>query len=321
LPDSGNVFNHVIRRVEKEPMAIEIAPRETETDERFDMRALLRLGGWGAGAALALLVVVFVSTSDTGNQRLALAFAPAELPVRAVATIKMSPPRNDAETKQLAAQVHSLAADRDRLAARIAALEHEFNDLTGSIKRLAAIPAPAASAPPAPSIPTTTASAMAKREAPKAASAHSPIESPLAMPAVETSGSWPDKTQKQAEPDTTEPNEPPAPIATAPALENVPLPPVRLASAAPAQPEFGIALAGATSIDVARLQWAAVKANFGQFIAGLEPRALSERRGAATHYRLVAGPLPTYTAAARLCARIIAAHAICEPVKYNGAPL
>jgi hypothetical protein len=78
----------VIRRVEKEPMAIEIATREAETYERFDLRALWRLGGWGAAAALAFLIVAFLSTSDTGSQRLALAVAPAELAVRAVVTIK-----------------------------------------------------------------------------------------------------------------------------------------------------------------------------------------------------------------------------------------
>jgi hypothetical protein len=306
-------------------MAIEIAPREAETDERFDMRALWRLGGWGATAALALLIVAFVSTSDTGSQRLALAVVPAELPVRTVTTLKMLPPHNDAETKRLAAQVRALAADRDRLTARIAALEHELNSLTGSIKRLAEIPAPAAHAPPPkPSAPTTAPPAMAEREAPKEAAAPSPIKSPLAMPAAETTAaSWPDtpRPQQQADADAVESNEPPAQNTAAPALEKVPLPPVRLAATEPAQPKFGIALAGATSVEVARLQWAAVKANFGPIIAGLEPRALSERRGAATHYRLVAGPLPTYTAAARLCARIIAAHAICQPVKYTGTPL
>jgi hypothetical protein len=324
LPDSANVFNHVIRRVEKEPMAIEIAPRETETDERFDMRALWRLGGWGAAAALALVVVAFVSTSDTGSQRLALTVAPAELPVRAVTTIKMPPLQNDAETKRLATQVRALAADRDRLTARIAALEHELNDLTGSVKRLADAPAPAANTPPpTPSAPKTAPPAMAQREAPKSAAAPSSVNSPSAMPAAGTLAPQPDKPQRpqQSEADAVEPIEPPAHNTAAPALDKVPLPPVRIAAVEPAQPEFGIALAGASSIEVARLQWAAVKANFGPVIAGLEARTLSERRGAATHYRLVAGPLPTYTAAARLCARIIAAHAICQPVKFTGAPL
>jgi hypothetical protein len=53
----------------------------------------------------------------------------------------------------------------------------------------------------------------------------------------------------------------------------------------------------------------------------LKPRAVSERRGAATHYRLVAGPLPSYSAAAKLCARIVAARAICQPVRYGGEAL
>ncbi len=305
-------------------MAIEIAPRETETDERFDMRALWRLGGWGAAAALALVVVAFVSTSDTGSQRLALTFAPAELPVRAVTTIKMPPLQNDAETKRLATQVRALAADRDRLTARIAALEHELNDLTGSVKRLADAPAPAVTTPaPMPSAPKTAPPAMAQREAPKAAAAPSSVNSPIAIPAAGTLAPQPDNPQRpqQSEADSVEPNEPPAQNTAAPALDKVPLPPVRIAAAEPAQLEFGIALAGASSIEVARLQWAAMKANFGPVIAGLEARALSKRRGAATHYRLVAGPLPTYTAAARLCARIVAAHAICQPVKYTGAPL
>jgi len=84
---------------------------------------------------------------------------------------------------------------------------------------------------------------------------------------------------------------------------------------------FGVALAGASSLEIARLQWMAAKANFGSMLANLQPRAASERRGGAVHYRLVVGPLPTYTAASRLCARIVAAHAICQPVKFAGEPL
>jgi hypothetical protein len=309
----------VIRRVEKEPMAIDIAPLKIETDERFDMRALWRLGAWGGAAALALVVVAFVSVSGSGSQRLALAFAPTELPVRPVATVKIPRPQNDAETLRLAAQVRALAADRDRLTARIASLEHQLENLTGSIKRLADIPAPAANAPPPrPSAPATTRPAMAKRDAPKTSAATSPVNSPLAMPAAGTAASWPDKPPPQAE---TNAADPPAQDAAAPALEKVPLPPARIATAELPKLEFGIALAGASSMEVARLQWAAVKANFGALFAGLEPRALSESRGAATHYRLVAGPLPTYTAAEQLCAHMIAAHATCQPVKFTGAPL
>ena len=69
------------------------------------------------------------------------------------------------------------------------------------------------------------------------------------------------------------------------------------------------------------MQWTAVKANFGPLIGDLKPHALHERRGTVSHYRLIIGPLPTYTAAAKLCARLIAARAICRPVKMAGEPL
>jgi hypothetical protein len=145
------------------------------------------------------------------------------------------------------------------------------------------------------------------------------------MPTAEGPKPQPDRPQPQPQQEeTSAPAEKPTPDDATAAQDPVPLPPERLAAAIEPPPQaekFAIALAGASSIEVARLQWAAVKANFGSMLATLKPRAVSERRGAATHYRLVAGPLPTYDAAARLCARIIAAHAICQPVKYGGEPL
>jgi hypothetical protein len=232
------------------------------------------------------------------------------------------PLHGEPEIKRPAAQLRALAADRDRLTARIAALEHEFDSLTDSIKRLAEVSAPATGSPqPTPSAPTTTQPALAEREAPKTTAASSPIKSPLAMPAVENDGrvgarpaAAASRRRRRRVKRTTYAEH------AAPALEKMPLPPVRLAATAPAQLEFGIALAATSTIEVARLQWVAVKANSGRIIADLEPCALSGRRGAATHYQPVAGPLLSYTAAARLYERIIAAHAICQPVTYTGAP-
>jgi hypothetical protein len=63
-----------------------------------------------------------------------------------------------------------------------------------------------------------------------------------------------DTTVKLLPPHEAEPNELPAQKTAAPALEKVPLPPVRLAATEPAQPEFGIAFTGASTIEVARLQ-------------------------------------------------------------------
>ena len=127
-------------------MAIEPAPQEPDMIEirarRFDLRALLRLTAWGGAAAVALGAVAFVSQTESGSQRLELAFAAAELPVKPVATVKIPPRREqDAEIARLQTQVRTLAADRDRLAERVAGLEHNIEDMTGSIKRQAAQPA------------------------------------------------------------------------------------------------------------------------------------------------------------------------------------
>ena len=284
-------------------MATEAAPREPDSPRRFDMRALWRVTGWGVAAALALGVLAVTSQSYTGSQRLKLAFTPAELPVRPVAVMKVPPPppENQAEMARLQAEVNVLAADRDRLITRIASLEHSLNDLTGSIKRLSLPLAPVAAAEPPPNIsaPETVAASAKPPANTEAREAKTP----------EPAASGPPPQQAAS-----------APQAAAPPAAEVPLPPVRLA-ALPPKPEFGIALAGASSIELLHMQWAAMKANFGPLIGELKPHAQHERHGTASHYRLIIGPLPTYTAAAKLCARLIAARAICHPVKMVGEPL
>jgi hypothetical protein len=235
-----------------------LMPRPTSTPP------CARSGGWGFGVALAILIV-------TDSQRLDLAFAPAELPVRTITTVKLLPLHSEAEIKRLAAQVRARAADRDRLTTRITALEHKLDSLSDSIKRLAEVSTPATRSPqPKPSAPTTTQLALAELEAPKTTAAPSPIKSLLAMPAVETTAaSGPDQSQPQADNIAVESHELPTQNTAAPALKKLPLPPVRVTATTPAQLEFGIALAATSTIEVARLQWVAVKANFGPIIAGL----------------------------------------------------
>jgi hypothetical protein len=288
--------------IAQEPDMIEFRAR------RFDLRALWRLTGWGVAAAVALTVAAFFSQTENGSQRLELALARAALPVKPVATVKI-PPRaeQDAEIARLETQVRRLAADRDRLAERVASLEHNIEDMTGSINRQAApaippmlskVPVPAIS-PPGTADPKQSAKEPTTFESAKPqAEASSPDQSPPAAP-------------EQAPP-------------TSPSAA-VPMPPVRVAAApatAPVPPksEFGVALAGASSVDIMRLQWVALKANYGPLLAGLRPIAAREQHGSTTHYRLVAGPLPNYAAAARLCARLNAAHAACHAGKFAGEP-
>jgi hypothetical protein len=134
-----------------------------------DSNTLWRITSWGAAATLALAAAVLLTTTDTGSQRLRLAFAPeagapangAALVAKVPQTAAPPPPAKNPDTERLEAQIRELAADRDRLNARIASLEQNVNDMTGSIKRELEIVAATASKPePVPTEPVLAAPAL-----------------------------------------------------------------------------------------------------------------------------------------------------------------
>jgi len=293
---------------------MEIAPDQPDPPRRADMRALWRLSGWGVSAALALGVLAITTQTYTGSQRLKVALTPPEMPVRKVAVLKVppsEPPANIAEIARLQAEVNVLSADRDRLDTRLASLERNLADLTGSIKHLTAPPAAAPEPAPQAAEPAATTEPSSK----PAEAAAEPPPKPAA----------PETVAAPAAPPADAAHEPSAPAAETavaqPTASPTVAPPLARVAALPPKPEFGIALAAASNMALLHMQWAALKANFGPVIGGLKPHALHERRGNVSHYRLIIGPVPTYTAAAKLCARLIAARAICRPVKMAGEPL
>lgn len=285
-------------------------------------RPLWRLCGWGSAAAIALASLAITTQTESGSQRLQLAFAPDSQPARAVAAADV-PPRVigiDKETLRLEAQLRVLAADRDRLAARLTLLERNLDDMTGSIKRQAAQEAamPAAK-PPVPNVPAPQAAAPESQPAaaPPPARIEVPMIAPLAMPArTDSAAPWPTTPAQQAATPLPEPIP-------------VPLPPTRIASAPasepaaepPRKPEIGIDLGGAPSVEVLNMRWVAVKANFGPLLTGLYPLAARVHRPGATDVRLLVGPLPNIAAANQLCARFAAARVTCRPVKFDGQRL
>jgi hypothetical protein len=289
-------------------MAIETAPQRVrlavpdlpdvesahDRKRRRDKHAFWRLCGWGGSAAIALAALAITTQSDIGNQRLQLALATESQAERPTVVVEAAPrpPEPDTKTLALEAQLRTLAADRDRLAARIAGLEQNLEDMTGSIKRQAA--SIAESPPPAPPVVQQVATA-------------SPVLVPLALP--ENAAPWPVIAL------------PPAESAT---LVDVPMPPVRVAAApavepaAPRKQEAGVDLGGAPNLDVLNARWVAVKANFGPLLGGLHALAAHDRRPGSTDLRLLAGPLPSFAAASQLCVRFAAARVTCRPAKFDG---
>lgn len=281
-------------------MAIETTPPEPvvthDRKRRRERYALLRLGAWGGAAVIALGALALTTQTQRGSNRLQLAFATEATPVQ-VATPADVPTRVtgiNPDSLRLEAQLRVLTADRDRLAARLASLERNLDDMTGSIKKQAALAAKTDAQPPV-AVPTP------------------PIIAPLAMPAgTATTAPWSGGAAAQAS-----------------APEPVPLPPVRLAVAptnepaaeAPQKSEIGIDIGGAATMDVLNARWIAIKANFGPVLAGMHPRVGHDHRPGITDLRLLVGPLPNIAAAAQLCKRFAAGHINCRTVKFDGERL
>ena len=280
---------------------------EQETPEIGQLRdssVLWRVSLWGGAAILALAAAVLMTQTDIGAQRLQMVFAaePAAKPITQADFVPR--PEADAlkrETLRLEAQVRELAADREKLNARIASLETSLSDVTGSLKReLAAVAAKPATVPaktPATPVPTLSA----PQTAPPA-----PLE-PIVAEA------------KNGHAPATEPAGDPR---VAPPLgEPIPLPPMRIAGVATSTSDIAVDLGGARSFEIMQARWAAVKANFGPLLNGLQPLVARDSRPNMIPYRLIVGPLPNAAAAAQVCARFAASKVTCRSTKFAGEPL
>jgi hypothetical protein len=141
----------------------------------FTMHGLWRLVVWGSTAATALLIAVLSSRGVVGSQRAAVAAStfggatvavvqplqPAPVPQQQPAARAFDA---QAETKKLADAVRDLSADNDELKSRLAAVEQNVDDVTGSIARQAkatAAPPWPDSGPPVPATPAAIAAVVA----------------------------------------------------------------------------------------------------------------------------------------------------------------
>jgi hypothetical protein len=139
------------------------------------MRDLWRLALWGGSAAAALTLVVLASVSETGSRRIATAFAAPD-PAMEPARIAARAAEAEAEARRLGEIVRWLAADRERLLAKLDTVERNLEDVTGSVRRQEAAAAHAAAvtdqaaapeAPPAAPAGTLLPAVIGNAEPPK----------------------------------------------------------------------------------------------------------------------------------------------------------
>jgi hypothetical protein len=264
-----------------------------EDEERFHMRALWRLGLWAIAAAVAVGLVVAAGYSDAGTQRVRLAWAGVKAPLDGTRGLPPAtferPADTDNETRRLAQQVRALSADRERLIARLDALEKSFEDVTGSIARQPGAP------------PTQPEAARTAPDIGWAASVAQPGT-------LNEQPDWP----AAARPGSA------VVSAVVPIVENVPAP----AAAALTRTEFGVDIGGGSTVSAMRALWMSIRSSHPTLLEGLRP-VLTVRDGprGVAELRLIAGPLVNAGAAARLCGSLGAAGLTCQPAVFEGQRL
>jgi hypothetical protein len=292
------------------------------------MREFFRLFVWGMVAAVSLTVAILAGATEAGSDRA----RHAALQLREVVMpsgIKPARPLDAVEGRKLAETVRVLTADRERLLARIAALENNVDDITGSIKRVerAARPVPTTieqpfspvtampPQPPAPARPQPVLAAASPAQAPPAVSAAPPpvpAAAPPSRPAVEQVASINPQHNSQDAQDQTQDAAPAAPE-TAPAQTATP--PNRVT-----RRQFGLDLGGGASEEALRPVWTAALRRHNALLQNLRPLVLSREqpRGGGVEYRLIAGPIGNAAKAARYCAAITGTGGVCQPTMYDG---
>ena len=249
-------------------------------------RGLLRLGLWTLAAMIAIATAFLFGTSETGLRRLASAFSNVQAlpPQRQVA-------RDDVEMQKLSENLRQIDSDRVRMVARLEAIERHLDEITGSINRVNAPPAAAPDNPPA---------ADSSPAAPTAGP-------PAVVPPGAIVPATPPKQGQAAQP---------APAAD---VANTETPP----STSPPKADFGVDLGSAQTVDGLRMLWTQVKAKHGALLEGMRPIIVIREpaRAGAMELRLVVGPIPTASLAAKLCIAMNAAGALCQPAVFDGQRL
>jgi hypothetical protein len=317
---------------------------DDDDEDHIDMRPLLRLTVWGCGAIIAVGATVLAGRTDVGTARARVALAtfrtaPLDIVKHPNDMLASRPTGPDESEQRLAQQVRSLTADRDRLADRVASLEHNLNDLTGSISRA---PAPAANGAAPNAAPNAAAPAPPRDDKTDAVPPAAAAAAEPPAPPINFSNSNNDQARVAAaapQPGVGQPVDVPlprpGPLATVQSYVYSTSPPAapatRLASTnadtqAPPQAgdkTFAIDLGTATNVNSLRAHWGSVKSAHGALLEGLQPlvSVRQSSRPGFTEFHLVAGPVGDADGAARLCAALTAVRVVCRPTTYNGQRL
>jgi hypothetical protein len=159
----------------REQIVKETPPRKTAAapSALAVLRRLRNCTLWMTGAAMAVALAVVAGRSQVGAERLSAMFHPGRGPQTAAAKFDA-----EAVTRQLADAVRVLASNDEQLRQRVATVEHDLDDVTGSIRQVASASETkqAESGPTLSATAALTASAAAPVDLPSPPAAFSPSE-------------------------------------------------------------------------------------------------------------------------------------------------
>jgi hypothetical protein len=272
--------------------------------------AVVRFFAWAGLAAIAVGGVALAVQTQTGAERLAslsahriaVASPVQPKPPPPPAAVPARPHDSDVEQRRIAESIRLLAADRDRLLARLEAIERNL-DLTGSLPResAAAVPAPAAPTAEAPLPPNWS---LVPSNMPAGAGVPATAMSGVHAPAAGTGGAT--ASGPSARPDARGTS---GLVADEHAIESV-----------ATKTEFAIDIGGDSTFEGLRALWSSLKVRHAALFSGLRP-VVAVREGAkpgTLELRLVIGPLSNASTAARLCATLGATGLPCQPTVFDG---
>ena len=210
----------------------------------------------------------------------------------------------ESETRRLADTVRMLSVDRDRLLGRLAAVERNLEDMTGSIdRRISSNLARIAPAAPPP----------AQIAAPATGPASSPLPPNASlMPVGPSFGATVTMMPLPLPPSSFAST---SRVAAAHAIATGDNPPD---DSVGSRTEFGVDIGGGANVDALRALWANAKNKQGASFEGLRPVvAIRESKPGVVELRLIVGPLSNAGAAARLCASLSAGGLPCQQTVFG----
>lgn len=308
---------------------------EDDDEGHIDMRPLLRIGVWGVCAVVALSGVVFAGRTDVGAERAQVALAtlreaPREIIAHPSTLLAARSTADDAEAKRLAEAVRKLTADRDRLATRVATLEQNLTDLTGSIARAQSPAQNGAGSPAAPRPEDNKAEAFPPPAPPDLASTSSssgdsrsiapPADQPAAAPAANAPTTRPNRMATIQSYVTSSTS----PVASGGSESRVAATSADTAPPADTPPNgFAIDLGTATNVNTLRAHWGSVRSAHAAILEGMRPlvSVRQSSRPGFTEFHLVAGPIADADAAAKMCQLLTSVRVPCRPSTFDGQRL